>query len=216
MNTTMNTEYKFIYKMSWYESKRHKISHTDMYFQYEKDTRWVYDRVYNDGQWFDITVVRVPINSWEYESAVECSSKCKSAIGNSKKKDNVWSGDYDELKKSYKEVLRDFTRTVKENEELQEEKLELCAENDRINMKWSNDNENFKGIISELEHENKELKEQIDGSFGEVDMSEAHKEGRKSMLEDIMSSDKIMDKEEIVFSGEEFEKLVCNIYQNGV
>ena len=206
MNTTMNTEYKFIYKMSWYESKRHKISHTDMYFQYEKDTRWVYDRVYNDGQWFDITVVRVPINS----------SECKSAIGNSKKKDNVWSGDYDELKKSYKEVLRDFTRTVKENEELQEEKLELCAENDRINMKWSNDNENFKGIISELEHENKELEKQIEDLFCEFDLSEAHKVGRKSMLEDIMSSDKIMDKEEIVFSGEEFEKLVCHICRNGV
>ena len=174
MNTTMNTEYKFIYKMSWYESKRHKISHTDMYFQYEKDTRWVYDRVYNDGQWFDITVVRVPINS----------SECKSAIGNSKKKDNVWSGDYDELKKSYKEVLRDFTRTAVEYEELKKE--------------------------------NKELQKQIEGLFCEFDMSEAHKEGRKSMLEDIMSSDKIMDKEEIVFSGEEFEKLVCHIYRYGV
>mgnify|MGYP003650061569 CR=1 FL=1 len=34
---------KWVYQMSWYESKRHSISHTDMYYAKPEHTHWVRD-----------------------------------------------------------------------------------------------------------------------------------------------------------------------------
>ena len=35
--------YAYIYKMSWFKTVRHRISHTDMYFAEEEHTRWGHD-----------------------------------------------------------------------------------------------------------------------------------------------------------------------------
>ena len=59
---------KYIYKISFYESKRHSISHTDMYFEREEDTRWSY---HDENS--KIFVIRVDEESNEYKSAVQNS-----------------------------------------------------------------------------------------------------------------------------------------------
>ena len=66
---SQNEEYAYIYKCSFFESKRHRISHTDMYFQKEEHTRWVH----NDplGKVF---VIKVRTDSVYYESAVDNSN----------------------------------------------------------------------------------------------------------------------------------------------
>jgi len=56
---------EFVYKMSWFESKRHSISHTDMYFARESDTRWGHR-----NPLCTITVVAVERGTPEYESAI--------------------------------------------------------------------------------------------------------------------------------------------------
>lgn len=33
----------YIYKMSWYDSPRHRKSHTDMYYMRPEDTLWGFD-----------------------------------------------------------------------------------------------------------------------------------------------------------------------------
>lgn len=60
--------YKFIYKMSWFESKRHRISHTDMYYLREEDTRWGWE-----DPLCKISVFRCYEKSNEYDSAVNNS-----------------------------------------------------------------------------------------------------------------------------------------------
>ena len=59
-----------IFKMSWYKSKRHRISHTDMYFSEEKHTRLAYD-----DPLCKIEVIRVLKSSHEYTSAIENSQR---------------------------------------------------------------------------------------------------------------------------------------------
>ena len=59
-----------IFKMSWYESKRHRISHTDMYFNEEKHTR-----LGHDDPLCKIEVIRVLKSSHEYTSAIENSQR---------------------------------------------------------------------------------------------------------------------------------------------
>jgi hypothetical protein len=54
----------YIYKMSWYDSRRHRTSHTDMYFLREEDTIWGFD----DPN-CRIHFVRVCDQSQEYWSA---------------------------------------------------------------------------------------------------------------------------------------------------
>ncbi len=69
-------EYAFIYMISLYASKKHRISHTDMYYLNAEDTHWIYDRPYDT----DIALVhyiRVPKESQEYKSAVSNSNITK-------------------------------------------------------------------------------------------------------------------------------------------
>jgi len=56
---------KYIYKMSWYDSKRHTKSHTDMFYLQEHDTRWGHE-----NELCRISVVEVEETSNEYDSAV--------------------------------------------------------------------------------------------------------------------------------------------------
>ena len=63
--TTDTDEHAYIYKMSWYESPRHKISHTDMYYLNEEDTRWGHD----EGERCEIRVIRVKRDSDDYRMA---------------------------------------------------------------------------------------------------------------------------------------------------
>ena len=82
---------KYIYKLSFYESKRHTISHTNMYYTKLEDCLWVYDHHYHNSKtddledryyhltespppklndFFDIQIVRVTEDSNEYASAL--------------------------------------------------------------------------------------------------------------------------------------------------
>ena len=58
--------YTNIYKMSWYESPMKKFSSTNMYFQDEEQTRWIYERCLPEGERCDIRVVRVKKGSREH------------------------------------------------------------------------------------------------------------------------------------------------------
>ena len=51
--------------MSWYDSKRHTKSHTDMYYLQEHDTRWGHE-----NELCRISVIEVEETSKEYDSAV--------------------------------------------------------------------------------------------------------------------------------------------------
>ena len=63
-------EQELIYICSWFETKRHKKSHTDMYFKELKDTLWVFDTYdYNHGL-ARVEVIKVSKNSYEYDDAI--------------------------------------------------------------------------------------------------------------------------------------------------
>ena len=66
---------EYIYKMSWYDSKRHTVSNTDMYYLYEGHTRWGHNwpEGCNGSQRCEIRVRKVNKNSTKYKMAVENS-----------------------------------------------------------------------------------------------------------------------------------------------
>tara|TARA_R110001606_G_scaffold282330_1_gene430966 strand:- start:265 stop:1029 length:765 start_codon:yes stop_codon:yes gene_type:complete len=64
----MEENKKVIYKMSWYESKRHSKSHTDMYYEKEEHTRWAHF-----SELCRISVMYVTEDSNEYKSAINNS-----------------------------------------------------------------------------------------------------------------------------------------------
>ena len=69
MSTTImdnQRAFKYIYCMSWYESKRHSISTTDIYFLKEKDTRWGHG-----ADHCKIMVIKVPTDDPRYKMAVK-------------------------------------------------------------------------------------------------------------------------------------------------
>ena len=51
--------------MSWYDSPRHRVSHTDMYYLEPHHTHWGFS-----NELCRITLIRVGIDSNEYKSAV--------------------------------------------------------------------------------------------------------------------------------------------------
>ena len=66
--------------MGFYDTKKHTISHTDMYFDKLEDCLWGYEK-YNSKNdnieqpcscrdWFDIQILRVDENDEKYKSAV--------------------------------------------------------------------------------------------------------------------------------------------------
>ena len=70
VNTTTNKpEKKYIYMCSWFETKRHRISHTNMYFEKAEDTNWIFDT----PEWFldlvRIEYICVMSNTKEYSMA---------------------------------------------------------------------------------------------------------------------------------------------------
>lgn len=62
---------KIIYKCSWFETKKHKKSDTDMYFLKEKDTYWVFNTDNYKAGLVRIEIIMIDTESNEYKSAVE-------------------------------------------------------------------------------------------------------------------------------------------------
>jgi hypothetical protein len=69
-------EYKFIYKIEWYESKRHTKSHTSMCYLNAKETEWVYEYDWGKEK-VEVRYVRVLENSQDYQMAVSSSNITK-------------------------------------------------------------------------------------------------------------------------------------------
>lgn len=65
---------KFIYKCSWFESKRHRISHTDMFYEHAEHTQWIF----TSEAWFKdlvrVEYIQVAANAHIYKLAVETSN----------------------------------------------------------------------------------------------------------------------------------------------
>tara|TARA_Y100000296_G_scaffold1354_1_gene1427 strand:+ start:774 stop:977 length:204 start_codon:yes stop_codon:yes gene_type:complete len=60
--------------MAWYESKRHRISHTDTYFLKEEHTRWGHNWTTNGNDYCKIMVLKVLEDDERYKSAVKNSA----------------------------------------------------------------------------------------------------------------------------------------------
>ena len=75
----MDNDYEFIYMVSIYETKRHRISHTDMYFKEVKDTQWLWIgdesglKVICSSGYGMVHYIRVKKDSKEYKMAIENS-----------------------------------------------------------------------------------------------------------------------------------------------
>jgi hypothetical protein len=67
--------HQFVYKCSWFQSKKHKISHTNMYFLKAEETHWVFDTL----EWLSglvrVEYIKVCPQSPEYLQAVNNSCK---------------------------------------------------------------------------------------------------------------------------------------------
>ena len=61
---------RIIFKMSWFDTKRHSVPHTMMYFALLEDTFWGLDGDWCGGRITRITVIKVLENSSEYESEI--------------------------------------------------------------------------------------------------------------------------------------------------
>ena len=68
-------EFAVIYKMSFYDSSRHRISHTDMYYAEEKHTRWGHRSPLEDGCICKIYCILVSKNTHYYNSAISNSER---------------------------------------------------------------------------------------------------------------------------------------------
>ena len=65
-------DYAFIYRISWYESNRHRVSHTDMYYLNPEDTTWIYERCWCN-EVVKVEYIRILKNSVNYNTAYENS-----------------------------------------------------------------------------------------------------------------------------------------------
>ena len=65
-------DYAFIYRISLYESNRHLISNTDMYYLNPEDTNLIYERCWNT-EVVKVEYIRVLKNSVNYNTAYENS-----------------------------------------------------------------------------------------------------------------------------------------------
>ena len=61
--------YKYVYKCSWYESKRHKKSHIDMFYENPDDVKWIFDTPEWHNDLVKIEYIRVCSHSNQYISA---------------------------------------------------------------------------------------------------------------------------------------------------
>lgn len=83
------TDFKYIFKMSWYKSKRHIKSHTDMYYKKEEHTRWGHS-----NPLCRIMVVKVSEDSNEYKQAIYRSNSIilVSQLCKEKEEEEFWRG----------------------------------------------------------------------------------------------------------------------------
>lgn len=69
-NMDREVESKYVYKVSWFESRRHTKTHTIMYFETQESVKWVF----NTFEWYRdlarVEFIKVDEFSREYESAV--------------------------------------------------------------------------------------------------------------------------------------------------
>lgn len=67
--TTNNPEKKYIYMCSWFETRKHRKSHTKMYYEIAEQTNWIFDT----PDWYDdlvrIEYICVMSNTKEYSMA---------------------------------------------------------------------------------------------------------------------------------------------------
>jgi len=77
MNSVIENEYAYIYKCSWFNTKRHTIPHTRQYYEKMEDTLWIFE----SEKWFQdlvrVELIKVNKNIREYQSAVRNSSLYK-------------------------------------------------------------------------------------------------------------------------------------------
>jgi hypothetical protein len=71
----MDTEVRYIYKCSWFDTKRHRKSNTDIFFEKVEHTKWIFEQ----QDWFldlvRVEYIMVHISTPEYESAVRNSKR---------------------------------------------------------------------------------------------------------------------------------------------
>jgi len=79
MNTNTETEIRYIYVVKCFSSRRHKVSNTDMYFEYPIDVEWAFQCrcICKDCERYEVHYIKVHKNSQEYESAVGNSNKAR-------------------------------------------------------------------------------------------------------------------------------------------
>ena len=74
-----DTPMKFIFKLSWFKTRRHTRPHTDMYFLKKEDIEWAFndevriDDPINDRGYGRCEYIMVPENSDAYEMAIQSS-----------------------------------------------------------------------------------------------------------------------------------------------
>jgi hypothetical protein len=73
-----------IYRISWFATKKHRISHTDMYYLNEKDTRWAHNSEKGCGKCVlaECDVVRIEVIMVD-RNTKRGESRYQSAVNNS-------------------------------------------------------------------------------------------------------------------------------------
>jgi len=123
---------KFIFKISWFESKRHTISYTDMYYENTEDTKWVFETTdwYNDL--VRVEYIMVSDTHPCYLRAVENSKRANTFIHSRYFINNElgwWDIDSEEKEKKAKSDLIDMIielefRNIKYK--IPEKELDIC------------------------------------------------------------------------------------------
>ena len=78
----LKEKFEFIYRISWYESKRHTKSHTSMYYLKQQDTLWAFDTLDWVKGLLKVEIVRVSKISANYRMAVLNSRKQEESLKN--------------------------------------------------------------------------------------------------------------------------------------
>tara|TARA_R110000823_G_scaffold36930_5_gene100520 strand:- start:506 stop:757 length:252 start_codon:yes stop_codon:yes gene_type:complete len=73
-DTLLDNNMAVIQQMGWYESKRHKIAHTHMYYLKKEETEWGNGREWEEDEVLKIRSILVSKDSNEYDSAVNNSN----------------------------------------------------------------------------------------------------------------------------------------------
>lgn len=63
----LENHFKYIYKVNWYESKKHKIPTIYTYYENEKDTRWIFETQEWIQDLVKVEYIKVCPNSVQYK-----------------------------------------------------------------------------------------------------------------------------------------------------